>query len=380
MAGCRQIGQRIAAKNRRFARIDGQPQDNKLSRLEERKRLPIDWRQSEGSYAVAFLVNTRDSHLSKAGPCWRLFLIGESRIPHRSFGAQVLLEHCLERTLPTLAECGNPQRVLQLLAGMSWQIQEGVNVGHTDSLRTVGEFYDVFVRPNFSFLQHAKVEPWSVMCHEQGCHPRLVHADADAVARHAWLRYFKYGTTDAVSIANANLVIGKSLNREVFSELAESEIVAPQEMFPVMVRIHLVDEYGAVLPAVTGEIGLRITIDIELAHHSPPRNRRFPDCSSDSFAVPGHVARQTDIYRDQAGHAYLVEVQRLVRLPFLTSDEPERRHPRGESLRSHDLPVPGKERHRQYPLPSPFSQPAARLSRRDHCGPLVYPQRRGLPH
>jgi hypothetical protein len=44
-----------------------------------------------------------------------------------------------------------------------------------------------------------------------------------------------------------------------------------------MVRIHLVDKYGAVLPAVTGEIGLRITIDIELARHSPSRNRRFPD-------------------------------------------------------------------------------------------------------
>ena len=33
----------------------------------------------------------------------------------------------------------------------------------------------------------------------------------------------------------------------------------------------------AVLPAVTGEIGLRIAIDIEFAHHSPSRNRRFPD-------------------------------------------------------------------------------------------------------
>jgi hypothetical protein len=44
-----------------------------------------------------------------------------------------------------------------------------------------------------------------------------------------------------------------------------------------MVRIHLVDEHGAVLPSVTGEIGLRITIDIEHAHHSPSINRRFPD-------------------------------------------------------------------------------------------------------
>ncbi len=72
-----------------------QAQNNKLTRLEERKRLPIDWRH-EGSYAIAFLMNIRDSQLTKAGPSWCLFLIGESRIPHRSFGARSLLEHCLE--------------------------------------------------------------------------------------------------------------------------------------------------------------------------------------------------------------------------------------------------------------------------------------------
>src|SRR5271155_5489240 len=106
MIGYRQIRQRIAAKNRWFVRIDEQPQDDKLTCLEDRKRLPIDRRQNEGSYVVAFLMNIRDSHLSKAGPCRSLLLIGESRIPRRSFGA-LLLEHCLERTLPTLAECRN---------------------------------------------------------------------------------------------------------------------------------------------------------------------------------------------------------------------------------------------------------------------------------
>ena len=232
MVGRRQIRQRIAAKNRRFARIDEQPQNHKLTCLEDRKRLPIDWRQNEGSYAIAFLMNTRDSHLSKAGPCWRLFLIGESRISHRGFGAQILLEHCLERTLPTLAQCRNPQRALQLLAGMSWQIQEGVNLGHTDSLRTVSDFYNVVARTNFSFLQHAKVKSWSAMCYEQSCHPRFIHANADAVARHARLRHFKYRITDAVSIADADLVIRKSLDSEVFSELAEDEIIAVRESVP----------------------------------------------------------------------------------------------------------------------------------------------------
>jgi glutamine synthetase adenylyltransferase len=160
---------------------------------------------------------------------------------------------------------------------MSWQIQEGVNVGHTDSLWTVSNFCDVIARTNFSLLQHAKVESWSVMFYEQGWHTRFIHANADAVTRHARLRYFKFSATDAVAIADAHLVIRKSLDGEVFSELAESKIVAAQKALPVMVRIHLVDEYGAVLPAVTCEIGLRITIDIEFAHHSPSIDWRFPD-------------------------------------------------------------------------------------------------------
>src|ERR1700722_4789008 len=179
---------------------------------------------------------------------------------------------------------------------MPRQIQEGVSVGHTDSFWTIGNFCNVVARPNFSFLQHAKIKSWSVMRYEQGWHARLIHANTDAVARHAWLCDFKFGTTDAVAIADTHLVIRKSLHREVFSELAESKIVAAQKTLPVMVRIHLVDEYGAMLPAVAGKIGFRITIDIELAHHSPARNRSLPDCGSDCFAVPRHVARKANIY------------------------------------------------------------------------------------
>jgi hypothetical protein len=107
------------------------------------------------------------------------------------------------------------------------------------------------------------------MFYEQRWHPRLVHADADAVARHARLCHFKVSAADAVAIANADLVIRKSLNSEVFSELAESKIVAAQKALPVIVRIHLLDEYGPLLSTMTSEIGLRITIDIELARHSP---------------------------------------------------------------------------------------------------------------
>jgi hypothetical protein len=74
---------------------------------------------------------------------------------------------------------------------MSRQIQEGVNVGHTDSLWTVSNFYNVIARPNFSLLQHAEVESWPVMRYEQGCHPRFIHANTDAVAGDARLCDFE---------------------------------------------------------------------------------------------------------------------------------------------------------------------------------------------
>jgi hypothetical protein len=179
---------------------------------------------------------------------------------------------------------------------MSWQIQEGVNLGHTDSLWTVTNFYNLIVRTNFSLLQHAKIESWSVMCHQQCGHPRFIHADADAVARHAWLGHFKFNATDAVSIADTHLAVSQVLNGEVLSELAERKIVTAQKALPVMVRIHLVDEYGAMLPPVTRQIGLRIAFNIEPAHHSPSGNWRLPDRRSDRLAVPCHVARKADIY------------------------------------------------------------------------------------
>jgi hypothetical protein len=160
---------------------------------------------------------------------------------------------------------------------MSRQIQEGVHFGHGDSLWTVSDLYNVIAGAYFSLFQHAKVKPRPSMGYEKRRHTRFIHADANAVARHARLRYLKFSTADAVSIADAHLVIGKSLDGEVFSELAESKVAAIQKALPVVVRIHLVDEYGAVLPSMARQIGLRIPLNIESAHHLPSINRRFPD-------------------------------------------------------------------------------------------------------
>src|SRR5436853_7884168 len=108
---------------------------------------------------------------------------------------------------------------------MSWQIQKGVDLGHADSLWTVTDFYNVIARPNFSFLQHAKVESWSVMRYEQGWHPRFIHANTDAVACYARLCGFKYRVTNAVSIANADVVVREALRGKVVAKLAEDKVV-----------------------------------------------------------------------------------------------------------------------------------------------------------
>ena len=98
--------------------------------------------------------------------------------------------------------------MLQLLAGVSWQIEKGIKLGHIDSLWAVGNIHNAVACANFSLL-HANVESWHVLGYEGGpAWEVLIQTDADAVARHAGLRYFESSAADAVSIAEAHLVIG----------------------------------------------------------------------------------------------------------------------------------------------------------------------------
>jgi len=296
MVGCGQIGQGIAAKNRRVIRIDKQPQDHKLTSLEKRKRLTIDGRQNEGSYAIAFLVDISDSHFSESEPCWCWFLIRQPSISRGGGRAQVLLEHHMKRRLPTCAKRRNSKRPFQLFARMSWQVQETVNAGHRHPFRAVGNFHDIVACTHFSFLQDTKVESWPVMGYEQGWHARFIQANTHAVAGYARLCHFKYRVTNAVSIANADLVIKKSPNREVFSELTEDKVTTSEKTLPVVIGVHLINKNGALLATMTGQIALPVAIDIELAHHLPSLDWRFPDGGADSLTVPRHIARKTDIH------------------------------------------------------------------------------------
>jgi hypothetical protein len=249
-------------------------QRDKLTRLSDRKRFSVDWHHSEGSHAVAFLADTRDCHLAKPRPCGRWFLIRKPGIALRSFWALVF-EHYLERRLPSFTESRDTQCSFQLLLRMPGQVKQAINIGHRHSFWTVSDLFDFIARSNFPFPQDAKVESWPSVFDKQGWHAGLIHSNAQPIAGYAWLRNLEYGLADAVAIANVDLVVSKFLNREIFAELSEHEITAPKEMFPVVVRLHLVEKHGELLATMTSEIGLLISINVQLAHQPSPCHPKF---------------------------------------------------------------------------------------------------------
>src|SRR5262249_24676916 len=179
---------------------------------------------------------------------------------------------------------------------MSWQIQKGVNFSHGDPFWTVSNLYDVVARPDFSFLQHAKVKPWSSVCDKQSWHARFVRADAATVTSNARLRPFEHRTANAESITDTDLVISKSFNREVFPELADAKVSAAEKALPIAVGVHLVNEHGALLSAVTGKICLRVTFNIQPTHQPSPLHRKLPDRGSHRLAGPCDFTRKADIH------------------------------------------------------------------------------------
>ncbi len=110
----------------------------------------------------------------------------------------------------------------------------------------------------------------------------------------------KSGIADAVPVADANLVIRKSIDGEVFSELAEGEILATEELLPVVVGVHLIHKYGSLFTAVAGEVTLRIAINVKGAHHpaiAPPatsKPKSGQSCRSTGLRVESRRSLRAD--------------------------------------------------------------------------------------
>ena len=150
---------------------------------------------------------------------------------------------------------------------------------------------------DLSLLDDAKIKARSAMRHEQCCHLRFVHADADPIAGDARLRHFKDGTPDAITIPDANLAVGQSVDGEILPELPIAEIASTKLGLPIPVRVDLVDKDRPMLAAMPHQIPLSVAVDVEPPSDTTALNGGLPDRDVDRLPSPRDIARQTHIHR-----------------------------------------------------------------------------------
>jgi hypothetical protein len=140
---------------------------------------------------------------------------------------------------------------------------------------------------------------------EQSRHLRIVHPNSKAIAGDARLADFKDGAANSVLVANANLIVGKTFNREVLSKLPVFEIIPGEFALPILVRFDLIDHDGPMFATVAIQITLTITIEIEPSSKHTPGHSALPDCSADNFALPRDFARKAHIDGEKLRHGDL---------------------------------------------------------------------------
>ena len=94
------------------------------------------------------------------------------------------------------------------MARVAGQVQQRVDVGDGHLLGSRGELDDFVSRLYLALVEHPEVKARTVVGDEQRGNPRIIHADADAIAGDARLRYLEDRAANLVAIANAHLVVG----------------------------------------------------------------------------------------------------------------------------------------------------------------------------
>jgi hypothetical protein len=116
------------------------------------------------------------------------------------------------------------------------------------------------------------------------------------------LRHLEQRAADPVAVSNADLCIRQAIDGKVFAELPINEVVSSQMALPIPIGIHLIDKYRPAFAAMTIQVTLSVTVDVEPAHHARALNGRLPDAGMNRLALPGDVARQAHIDRKQESH------------------------------------------------------------------------------
>jgi hypothetical protein len=232
----------------------------------------------------------------KPGQGRRRACLGETRVPGRPAR---MVQYLAERGLPALAERRDAQRATHLPAWMAGQIQQAVDLGDGHVLRPGGQLDDVLPGLHLALGQDAEVKAGPVTRNQEGRNAGIIQPDAHPEAGDPGLGYLENSPADLVPVADAHLIVGQAVHREVLSELPVAEVGAIQLVLPVPVRADLVDEHGPLFAAMPGQVPLPVPIDVEPPHHLRAGHRRLPHGGVHRPALPGHIARHPDVNRQQ---------------------------------------------------------------------------------
>ena len=293
-----------------------------------------------------------DAQPAEAGPA-RLHADGRRGDPGSVLGA---VEQLAERLLPARAERGDVDRGAEPLDVAAGQVEQRVDVGDAERVPADPGAHDLVAGPDLPFDDHTQVEARAVVGDEQGRHSRLAEPHADPEAGDPRLGDLELGVTDAVAVADADLVVAEPFDGEVLAELAELEVVPAEVLLPVAIGLDLVDEHCPLLAAVPVEVALTVAVDVEPAHHPRPVDRPLPDAGVHGVALPADVLRQADVHRQQARHPPLLSLGSRsgshARCLVAPANDPGRR----TGARSGTGPAgPPGSRHRQRRVPRPRS-------------------------
>src|SRR5207249_7640336 len=129
-------------------------------------------------------------------------------------------------------------------------------------------------------------------------HVGALEAGGELVAGKPRLGGDQLGRADPEAVADLNVVLEQALAGEVLPERAVLERDAGQLRAPVRVVLGGIGVDGLLPPAVRGQVGLPVAVQVERAHGDAARHRLLEDAGGDRPALPGDLPRQADVHRD----------------------------------------------------------------------------------
>ena len=210
-------------------------------------------------------------------------------------------EQVAERLLPARAQRRDPRGHAQPGEVPAGQVEQRVGLGHAQRAGTGPGLDDPVAGPDAPLAQDPHVKAGTVVGHQQRGQLRFAQAQTDPVAGDPGLGDLELGRADAVPVADADFIVRQPVDGQVFPERPVAQVVAAEVLLPVTVGPGLVDQHGALLAAVAGQVALPVAVDVEAADHRRAVHRVFPHAGVDGLPLPGHVLGQADVHRQQHG-------------------------------------------------------------------------------